>query len=536
MRAVHLLAAMPLAAVAAGLLYLFSLPARFLRRVASAWCALSLPVTAFLAYRFWDRHVGPDAFALWRLELTPQRMAFVIPLAALSPFFVLASRGGEGGKKADAASAMACFAVAAALTASLSDHLYLLAGMCALSSWCLIAALAIRGNAAGRALPRIIPLAFSDLCLALGILFYYLADPSRGLILPPSPLRAEGLYAAACALLLSAALLRLGIFPTHRWMPGVSRGGRDILFVHLLAVDVTLGAYLLFAVARLIFSWGGVWVWVCLGTAAVSVLVSARELTLAREGGEVAGLLCPSLGAGLALAAAPGGQAALAAMRVGLWAGLPAVALVELGRLSPKGGRWLKSIGGASLSGMPPLAGFAWLWMALSSFGGAFAGGTSVLFIACMPLLPALSWIMGVVSLLLPAERERMGVEAWSGALVLSAACLAVGMFPGAMTDLLMREYGLPVEVPVPGWTGLGVSLLLIMALAAVALGLWYRREEQGMAGHGGFPGRALPLLAPRRLATWRMPWAGGARLALAAGNLLVYAGWAAAMIFLALR
>lgn len=537
MRAVHLLAAMPLAAAVAGILYLAAVPARALRRVASAWCVLSLPAAAVLAYRAWDRHVGPETFALWRLELTPEKMAFVLPLAALSPFFVLASRGGErAGKKENASSAFACFSLAAVLAAAMGDHLFLVTGMCALATWCLIAAAVLRGSAAGRVLPFILPLALSDLCLALGVLLFYLADPSRGLMLPPAPLPPEGPWAASCALMLAAALLRLGIIPMHRWMPGVSRGGRDLLLVHVLAVHITTGAFLLFAVARLLFTWGGVWTWICLGTAAASALEVSRELMHACEGWEVTGLLCSGLGAALALVAAPGGQAALAAMRVGLWAGLPAVALAELGREMRRGGGWPGVLGGASLLGVPPLAGFAWLWMAFSALAGAMAGWRGVFFIACIPLLLALAWVMGSASLLAPPGEKCGGGEMWLGACGLAAACVAVGLFPGAVTDLLMREYGLPLEVPVPGWAGLGASVLLLAVPAATVMALWSRggktREIPGRTSCG----RTLPLFAGGRAFRREGLPGGGKRVALAAGNLFLYAGWSAIMIYLALR
>ncbi|NPV59171.1 MAG: hypothetical protein HPY75_05855 [Actinobacteria bacterium] len=538
MRAVHSLAAMPLAAAIAGLLYLAAVTMRALRRVASAWCLLSMPTAAVLAYRLWDHHVGPESFALWRLELTPHRMAFVLPLAALSPFFVLASRRGgvRDGKRSQATSALACFSVAAALTAAMSDHFFLLAGMCALTTWCFISVMVLRGSAAGRSLPWVFPLALSDLCLALGVLFFYRADPTRGLLFPPAPLRPEGAYAAACALMLAAALLRLGMFPTHLWMPEVSRGGRDIILVHVLAVDLSLGAFLLFAVARLVFVWGGAWTWACLGVASISALVVSRELLSAREGGEVTGLLCSSLGAGLALVAAPGGQSALAAMRVGLWAGLSAVALVELGRGATRGGSWFKVVGGASLMGMPPLAGFAWLWLGLSALHGAFSGGTTVLFMACLPLLLAQSWVMGTTSLLVPKDGETTRGEAWLGALGLTAACVVVGLFPGAMIDLLMREYGLPVELPVPGWQSLGAAVLLLSVPAAVLLALWAREKEAPGMSDVMPPMRALPLLAKGRFHGRMFASTEKARVALVACGLLLYIGWAAIMAYLALR
>mgnify|MGYP005835286743 CR=1 FL=1 len=537
MSAVHSLAAMPLVAAIAGLLYLAAVPVRALRRLASAWCLLSMPVAA-LAYRLWDHHVGPEPFALWRLELTPHRMAFVLPLAALSPFFVLASRGGgvRDGKRSQVASALACFSVAAALTAAMSDHFFLLAGMCALTTWFLISAIVLRGSAAGRALPWVSFLALSDLCLALGVFFFYRADPTRGLLFPPAPLRPGGAYAAACALMLAAALLRMGLFPTHLWMPGVSRGGKDIILVHVLAVDLTLGGFLLYAVARLVFVWGGTWTWICLGIASVSALVVSRGLLSAREGGEVTGLLCSSLGAGLAMVAAPGGQSALAAMRVGLWAGMSAVALVELGRGATRGGNWSKVVGGASLMGMPPLAGFAWLWLGLSALHGAFSGGMTVLFLASLPLLLAQSWIMGTTSLLVPRDGENTGGEAWLGALGLTAACVVVGLFPGAMIDLLMREYGLPVELPVPGWRSLGAAVLLLSVPAAALMALWARGKEASGTTEVALSARALPLFARGRFCGRIFASTGKTRVALVACGLILYVGWAVTMAYLALR
>lgn len=538
MKATYLLPAIPIAAAVAGVIFLIAMRFRRLRWVALAWYTLSLPALALIAYRFWEHYVGPDTFSIWRFGLTTSNISFILPLAVASPLLIwVVENKGLGGKREGAASALACFGLAATLAAVLSDHLLLLAGLFTLASWCMVASIALRGRKAGRLLAFLFPLGLADLCLVLGVLFLYLDDPTRGLFFPASPLETGGMLSAACALMLAASLLRLGSFPLHRWMAGVSEGGKDLRLVHLLAVDITLGVFLLLAVNRSFFQWDGIWVWVCLGISALTLLELLRELLHASGREEVWGLLCASLGAGLALVASPGGQAAAAAARLGLWAGVPALALVNLGSEGGEKRAWTKVVGGASLLGLPPLAGFAWLWLGFGVLAGEFAGGETVLFLAAIPLLLAGAMVMGAVSLLLPdgGEEKTPAALAVAGGILLTACGVAVGLYPGRMVDLLMREYGLPVEMPFTSWTSLGWAVLICVGLAVIILSAWTQRRG-GERMKETTTNRSLPLLMSERSFALPLLEKGRARAAIVLCDLLLYMAWAAVMVFLSLK
>ena len=534
----YILPALPFAAAAAGLIFLIAMRFKRLRWAALALYTLSIPTLAFLAYRFWDHYVGPDTFSIWQFYISPAGISFLFPLALLSPLLLWAAqRRGPAGKRENAASALACFGLAAALAAVMCDHLFLLAGLFALATWCMAVAAVLRGRKAGRLLPFLLPLGLADLCLALGVLFLYLSDPTRGLFFPATSLEPSGTLAASCALMLAAALLRLGCIPLHRWMAGVSQGGKDLRLVHLLAVDLTLGTFLLFSVSRLFFVWDGVWVWVCLGIAAATLAEVVRELLHASGREETWGLLCAACGAGLALAAAPGGQAAAAAARLGLWAGIPALALVELGSESRFGMGWARVAGGASLMGLPPLAGFAWLWMGFGVLAGEFAGGVTVIFLAAIPLLFAGALVMGADSLLLPRGGEEQApakVAAATGVL-LAAFCAAVGLYPGAMVDLLMREYGLPLDIPFTSWTTLGWAVLICAGLAVIIASAWTQRRGEVHAGEARMT-RSLPLLERKISFPYPLLEKRRFRAVVVLGEFLIYLAWIAVMVYLGIK
>ena len=538
MKAVYILPALPFAAAAVGLIFLAAMRFKSLRWAALVLYTLSIPTLAFLAYRFWDHYVGPDTFSIWQFGISPAGISFLFPLALVSPLLLWAAqRRGAAGKRENAASALACFGLAAALAAVMSDHLFLLAGLFALATWCMAGAAVLRGRKAGRLLPFLFPLGLADLCLVLGVFFLYLSDPTRGLFFPATSLEPSGMLAASCALMLAAALLRLGCIPLHRWIAGVSQGGKDLRLVHLLAVDLTLGTFLLFSVSRIFFVWDGVWVWVCLGIAAATLAEVVRELLHASGREETWGLLCAACGAGLALAAAPGGQAAAAAARLGLWAGIPALALVELGSESGFGMGWARVAGGASLMGLPPLAGFAWLWMGFGVLAGEFAGGVTVIFLAAIPLLFAGALVMGAASLLLPRDGEEQApakVAAATGVL-LTAFCAAVGLYPGAMVDLLMREYGLPLDIPFTSWTTLGWAMLLCAGLAVIIASAWTQRRGEAHAEEARMA-RSLPLLQRKRSFPYPLLEKRRFRAAVVLGEFLIYLAWIAVMVYLGIK
>ena len=540
MKATYLLPALPIAAVVAGVIFLVAIRFRSLRWVALALYTLSLPALAFLAYRFWDHYVGPDTFSIWRFNLSPTTISFLLPLAVASPLLLWAVENkGLGGGKENAASALACFGLAAAMAAVMSDHLFLLAGLFTLASWLMVAAVVMRGRRAGRLLPFLLPLGLADLCLVLGVFFFYLADPTRGLFFPSSPLETGGMLSAACALMLAAALLRLGSFPMHRWMAGVSSGGKDLRVVHLLAVDLTLGTFLLFAVSRMFFQWDGVWV-----TGAPSAFPSSpwpnsrREPLHADRREEAWGPLCAALGACLVLVASPGGQAAAAAARLGLWAGVPALALVNLGSEGSGDRSWARVVGGgATLLGLPPLAGFAWLWMGFGVLAGEFSGGETVLFLAAIPLLFAAAMIMGAVSLLLPQDTKEKtpAALAVAGGVLLCACSVTVGLYAGKAVDLLMREYGLPVEIPFASWSSLGWAVSICVGLAVIILFAWMQRRG-GARVRDITTGRTLPLMARRSYFAVPLLANRRSRAVIVLCEIAIYMAWVAAMVYLALK
>lgn len=307
--------------------------------------------------------------------------------------------------------------------------------------------------------------------------------------------------------------------------------------VHLLAVNMALGTFLLFAVSRLFFVWDGVWVWVCLGVGGTTLVALVRELLHASGREETWGLICAALGAAFALLAAPGGQAAAAAARLGLWMGVPALALVELGSEGRSGMAWARVAGGAALLGLPPLAGFAWLWMGFHVLAGEFDGGVTVVFLAAIPVLFAAELVAGSAALFLPrgGEEKTPARLAAASAVLLTVCSAAVGLYPGAAVDLLMREYGLPTGMPFASWTALGWAVLICCGLGVVITAAWTHRRGEKYAEEPPIY-HALPLLVPKREFAFRLPAGRRARGAVILCELMIYMGWIAAMIYLGIK
>ena len=540
MSAPDMLPAIPAAAALAGLIFLLARRFSKARWVALTWALISLPTLAVLTYNWWDHHVGPDPYARWQLYLSPANMSLVLPLAVISPFLLWVAEGrGLGMKRDSAASALSCFALSAALAALLCRHFFLLACLFALATLFMVGAVQARRKGERSFVAAVlIPLGLSDLCLALGIYFLYLSDPSRGLFFHNVPLELSGKLVAACALMFAAALLRLGCFPFHRWMVRICEGGKDLRLIHLLAVDLTLGTFLLYSVTRVFFVWEGVWIWVGFGLSALTLLLTLRGLLSAGKRYEVWGLLCVALGSQIVLAASSGSQVAGAAMRLGLWAGVPALALVHIGSRKGRGRTWALALGAASLMGIPPMAGFAWRWMEFQVLAGELSGGTSVLFIAAVVLVFAGALIEGFASLWIPRVEEEEASETATiaaGAL-LAAFLFAIGLYAGAVVDLLMREYGLPVSIPFSSWTSLGWAALLCSAIAALILYAWsYRGRGEGWR-EKAFPGGTIPLQPGGRYTPGilKVPGSGKGLAVVVLWDVLLYAGWAAVIVYLA--
>ncbi len=491
MTAPEILPAFPIAALVAALLFLASGFARRLRWVALGWSMAALPALAFITYNLWDHYLGPGPFSFWRFGLSPGNMSLLLPLAVISPVLLLASEDKGLSKGRDAmTSALCCLAIAAAMTAILCDHFFLLAIGLAVTTLCMAGSACLHGRGSQLRPAAFIPPAVSDLCLVLGVLFLYLDNYGRGLFFPAAALNPTGKLAAACALFLAAALLRLGASPFHRWLSLASAAGKEVKLVHLI-IDLVLGAYLLYMITQVFFVWRGAWIWVDLGVGALTLLVVLRGLPASRRSREVWGLLAAASGAHIIISGSPASQISGVAVRFGVLAAVSILALIGIG--TDQG--WAGTVGGTALRGLPPLAAFAWRWMEFQVLILAFASGSRVLFAAVLPLVLAGALIEGFMALTSPdgdKKRPLKFVPLASGILV-AVFSLALGLYPGSFVDLVMREYGLAVNLPFPGWTALGWAVLICAVLGVFALSLLSRRQEAG----SGIPAMPpLPLTA----------------------------------------
>lgn len=157
---------------------------------------------------------------------------------------------------------------------------------------------------------------------------------------------------------------------------------------------------------------------------------------------KIMGWMTACVGAALVLTLSSVGQADSAAARLAPMAGVPALLLVEASGSREDWGNWVGILGGAAFLGIPPLAGFASLWVIVDSLAGRFAGGSSVIFLLSIPLVVLAFLVCGTVSFLSPGDAED-GIPAWlvtGFGLSLAVFLLVVGIYPGRLVDLLMRE------------------------------------------------------------------------------------------------
>lgn len=494
-RAVYLLPFIPASALAASLAGAVTYRWSRWRHLPCIWTSLGAATLFLLAYRGWERNVGPGPFRWGGLGLSSANLFFLALLVLLGPVCVLLSAEGErGGREGGIISALGLLALAAALAAVLGEEPFILAAGCALGTLC----------AAGAALPAagpkrrrlrmwlaILALLVSDACLALSVLFLYRAGVPGGPFLFSFPVGEGGL--PAMLLLLSAALLRLGIFPLLDRGAIPSGEGRGLRIPYLVAMNLILGAYLLFLASRVLFSPGGAWEWAMLGSGACGLACAAVGTWRGSHPGRERGWSAVCLGSGVILCFSAAGREGATAARLVLLAGMPALLLLEM-----KGARgWRRSlgmIGGAALAGTPPLAGFASLWATSDSLARACLGGEGILFFLGWGIMAVAFLVVGTTSLF-DGGRDGEVMPAWAAAacgLLLCTVLFLAGAYPGRVVDILMREYGLPLDIPFPGWSSLAWASLV------VAAGLsFFRRVRAGTVGAGsgskgrppGFPG-----------------------------------------------
>jgi hypothetical protein len=176
--------------------------------------------------------------------------------------------------------------------------------------------------------------------------------------------------------------------------------------------------------------------------------------------------------------------------------------------------------------------------MEFQVLAGELNDRTSVLFAAAMVLVFAGALIEGFASLWIPRveEEEASGTTTIAAGALLAAFIFAIGLYAGTVVDLLMREYGLPVSLPFSSWSSLGWAALLCAAIAALILYAWsYRGRGEGWQERT-FPGGMLPLRPGGRLAPGRLkvPGSGKGLIAVILWDVMLYAAWAAVVIYLA--
>lgn len=519
MKAVHLLPFLPAVALVAATLGAVMARKATWNYLPYAWTSLVAGTLLLLVYRGWERHVGPGPFRWAGFGLSPDNLFFVALLVLVGPMAVLPLAGVDGGrgKRPGIPVVLGHLALAGALAAVLGDHLLLLVAGCAVGTWCAAGA-AILASGSGkerwRGMTALLPCLASDLCLALSILFMALDGPPQELSISSLPAGKGGM--PALALLVAAALLRLGVFPLNPvavLLP--ARGGSESL--HLAAINPALGGYLLFLAWRALFSPGEPWRWALLATGVVS-LVSASVFLPRRPGpGSRRGWMAACLGGGVILCFSAGGLGGAAAARLLLLAGIPALLLMEFS--GPKGWRRIPGmVGAAAFMGVPPLAGYSTLWMAGRALGEAGTGGGEAAFFLGWVVMAVAFTVVGMVTLLGGEERSDMPgwVVALSG-LALYALIVLAGAYPGRVVDVLMREPGLPLEMPFSSWYSLAWAALAVTAGISV---FWAVRSR---VGGGAVREEVEPTACPALVAgAWMSsppPWVEGKVARVAGGS-----------------
>lgn len=479
MKAVHLLPFLPAVALTAAPLGAVTTRKSTWKYLPYAWTSLVAGTFFLLVYRGWERHVGPGPFRWAGFGLSPDNLFFVVLLVLVGPLAILPLAGVDMGqeRRPGALVALGHLALAGSLVAVLGDHLILLVAGCAVGTWCAAGA-AVLASGSGKerwwGMAALLPCQASDLCLVLSILFMALDGPSQELSISSLPVGKGGM--PALALLVAAALLRLGVFPLNpvaALLP--ARGRSDSL--PLAAMNPALGGYLLFLAWRALFSPGEPWRWALLATGVVS-LVSASVFLPRRPGpGSRRGWMAACLGGGVILCFSAGGLGVAAAARLLLLAGIPALLLMEFS--GPKGWRRIPGmVGAAAFMGVPPLAGFGTLWMAGRALGELGTGGGEVAFFLGWMVMAVAFTVVGIVFLL--GGEERSDMPGWVVALSSLALCaliVLVGAYPGRAVDVLMREYGLPLEMPFSSWYSLAWAALAVAAGISV---FWVVRLRVG--------------------------------------------------------
>ncbi|MDA1276393.1 MAG: proton-conducting transporter membrane subunit [Verrucomicrobia bacterium] len=325
--------------------------------------------------------------------------------------------------------------------------------------------------------------------------------------------------------------VKAGIFPLHVWLPSAHSSAPSHVSAILSGVAIKMGLY---GIVRFSF-----WLplprgagWVVLAVGAVSAVLGAAfalaqtdlKRLLAYCSVENMGLILIGVGAGLLGIAdrdAAWGCMAMAGAFLHVWNHGLFKPLLFLGagsvvhatgtrEMSRMGGLWrampwtagLFTFGAAAISGLPPLNGFVSEWLMYLGLFDAAAGhtpGGAVMLPAAIALgvtgaLCLAAFVKASAVVFLGAPRTKAAAQAhecgpWMRAPMLALAGLCVFLALGLVVvwPLLTR----PLAAWYPAWNGsdtpspvdglAGLQVLLAVAGAMAAFGLWVRVRSNGM-------------------------------------------------------
>jgi multicomponent Na+:H+ antiporter subunit A len=328
--------------------------------------------------------------------------------------------------------------------------------------------------------------------------------------------------AVACLALLAGSFTKAGAFPLHTWLPDYAKRAPAVSSAYLPAsLDKLLGIYFLARITTALFSYGP-WMQFFLLCIGVITIITAVMMALVQHDYKrllgfhavsQVGYMILGFGLGSLIGVAAGLFHMLnnAIYKSGLFLSAGAVEqqsgkqkLEDLGGLSKAMPLTFLAtlIFALSISGIPPLNGFASKWMIYQGIvelgsGTGFVSQLWILWLGCAVLGSALtlaSFIKFTGGIFL--GRRKLELESvrevhpgmWVPMLVLAVACIVLGVWAGkAISSMLMPASG--VFAYSGGWNGTLVGLMVLVSIILGVLvyllgsGGKYRRADSFVGG-----------------------------------------------------
>ena len=481
-------------------------------RVRSGFAVLAAAVTLLLVWPLFLQGDGTFNGGGWLLLRIDGLSAFVLlAVSAFALLIALYSSGFmQGRDRHREYYAWLLWTLAASNGAVLANDLVLLLVFWGLLGWTLYLMIGLAGpDAAAAAKKSFVIIGGTDSLLVLGVALVWTLGGSTRM---DGPALALDQWPAGLALLcfLAAALAKAGAFPLHTWLPDCGEKAHAPVTAYLPAsLDKLLGIYLLarsvmdlFAsnatVNTLLMLLGAVTV-----IAAVMMAMVQHDLKrlLAYHAVSQVGYMVLGIGTGTLVGVAGGlfHMVNNAIYKSCLFLGAGAVehrtGTTNLDRLGGLAGRMPLTfaaclIAALSISGIPPLNGFASKWMVYLGIiqTAENGGGLWVVWLVAAMLGSALTLasfvkVLHATFLCKPApeierrEIREVGAPMWIPMVVLAAVCILFGVFAFRLPVPHLIEGALdgPLEVTGVWWAGqatllLGVALAVGLLIYAVTM------------------------------------------------------------------